>query len=107
MLAYTWARSGPVASKLVNAPAGRPDNAAHVGRRDQHRENVAQPPYQIVAKFPAVVVFDQAQQPPVLDAPNDHIRVYANTVHRSSGSVAFLLDLVFSVPGMTMRRTTC
>jgi hypothetical protein len=61
----------------MHAPAWRPDNAAHVGCRDQHREDVAQPPHQIVAKFPAVVVFDEAQQAPVPDAPNDHAGVYA------------------------------
>jgi hypothetical protein len=54
---------------LVDAPAGRPGHAAHVGRRDQHRENVAQPPHQIVAELPAVIVFNEAQQAPVRDAP--------------------------------------
>jgi hypothetical protein len=67
----------------VHAPAGRPDNAAHVGRRDQHREDIAQPPHQIVAEFPAIVVFDEAQQAPVPDAPNDHAGVYAITVQLS------------------------
>ena len=58
--------------ELVNATAGRPGNAANVGRRDQHRENVAQPPDKIVAEFPAVV-FDEAQQASMPDAPNDHL----------------------------------
>lgn len=46
----------------MHTPAGPPDNAVHVGRRDQHREDVAQPPHQIVTEFPVVVVFDDAQQ---------------------------------------------
>jgi hypothetical protein len=54
-------RSGAVALQLVRAPAG-PNNAAHVNRGDQRRENVAQPPHKIIAEFPAVVVFDEAQQ---------------------------------------------
>jgi len=74
-------------------PAGRPDHAAHVGRRDQHREDVAQPPHQIVAEFPAVVVFDEAQQAPVPDAPNVHIGVYAYTVQMSSGAGVVLQKL--------------
>src|SRR5712691_12154165 len=53
-------RPGAVALELMNAPAGRPGDAAHVGRRDQHREDVAQPPHKIIAEFPAVVVFDEA-----------------------------------------------
>jgi hypothetical protein len=67
----------------MQASAGRPDNAAHVGCRDQHREDVAQPPHKIVAEFPAVVVFDEAQQAPVPDAPNDYVRAYVNTVQMS------------------------
>jgi hypothetical protein len=55
-------------------------------RRDQHRENVAQPPHKITAEFPAVVVFDEAQQAPVPDAPDDHTVMYAATVHISSGA---------------------
>ena len=76
-------RAGAVALELVNAPARRPDNAVHVGRRDQHREDVAQPPHQIITEFPAVVVFDEAQQAPVPDAPNYHAEVYATTVQMS------------------------
>src|SRR6202040_3953305 len=77
--------AGAVAPQLVNAPAGRPDNAADVGRRDQHREDVAQPPHKVIAEFPAVVVFDEAQQAPMPDAPNDHAGVYAFTVQSSRG----------------------
>ena len=51
-------------------------------RRDQHRDDVAQPPHKIIAKFPAVVVFDEAQQAPMPDASNDE--VYAYTVHSLS-----------------------
>jgi len=69
----------------MGAPGGRHDNTAHVGCRDQHREDVAQPPRQIVAEFPAIVVFDEAQQAPVPDAPNVHIGMYACTVQMSSG----------------------
>jgi hypothetical protein len=56
-------RSGAVALQLVHAPAG-PNNAAHVGRRDQRRANVAHPPHKIIAEFPAVVVFDEARNRP-------------------------------------------
>jgi hypothetical protein len=76
---------GTVALELVHAPAGRPDHAVHVGRRDQHREDVAQPPHQIVAEFPAVIVFNEAQHASVPDAPNVHIGIYADTVQMSTG----------------------
>src|SRR5271167_206928 len=79
-LAANAPRPGTVGPKLVHAPAGRPGHAAYVGRRDQHREDVEQPPHKIVAEFPAVVVFDEAQQAAVPDAPNDHacrgVRLY-------------------------------
>jgi hypothetical protein len=42
-----------------------------------------QPPHKIGAKLPAVVVFDEAQQAPVPDAPNDHGQMYGYTVHLS------------------------
>lgn len=77
-------RPGAVVLKLMNAPARRPDHAAYVGRRDQHREDVPQPPHQIIAEFPAVVVFDEAQQAPMPDAPNVYAGVYVNTVQMSS-----------------------
>ena len=77
-------RSGAVALKLVDVPAGRSANAAHVGRCNQHREDVPQPPYKIGVEFPAVVVFDEAQQAPVPDAPNVHacqgVRLYRASV---------------------------
>src|SRR5208282_328576 len=81
-------RPGAIAPELVNAPPGRPDNAAHIGCRDQHREDIAQPPHKIVAEFSAVVVFDEAQQTPVPDAPNDHgmrsVRLDRTPVKRSA-----------------------
>src|SRR5437764_14951879 len=61
-----------VALQLVHAPAGRPDNAAHVGRRDQDRENVAQPPHKITAELPAVVVLMRRNKPGAGRAPDDH-----------------------------------
>src|SRR5437588_4276950 len=64
--------SGAVASELVNTPAGRTNDAAHVGCRDQHREDVAQSLHKVIAEFPAVVLFDEAQEAPVPDASNDH-----------------------------------
>jgi len=36
-------------------------------------EAVAQPPHNVIAEFPAVVVLDETQQAPVPDAPNDHV----------------------------------
>jgi hypothetical protein len=65
-------RPGAVALELVQAPAGWPCDAAHVGRRNQHREDVAQPPHQIITEFPGIVVFNEAQQASVPDAPNKH-----------------------------------
>ena len=76
--------AGAVAFELMHPPARRPDDAAHVGRRDQHREDVAQTPHKIAAEFPAVVVLYEAQQAPVPNAPNDHTGVYAETVQPSS-----------------------
>jgi hypothetical protein len=58
-------RPGPVASELVHAPAGRPHNTAHISRRNQYRKDAAQAPHKIIAEFPAVVVFDEAEQAPV------------------------------------------
>src|SRR5271165_4104502 len=78
---------GAVALQLMHAPAGWPANAAHVGCRDQHREDVAQPPHEMIAEFPAVVVFDEAQQAPVPDAPNVHAGMYAVTVQLSRARV--------------------
>ena len=65
--------SGAVAAQLVNAPAGRTNDAVHVGCRDQHSEDVAQPPHQIIAEFPAIVFFDEARQASVPDVSNDHV----------------------------------
>ena len=85
--------------------ARRPGNAGHVGRRDYHCENVTQAADKIGAKLPAVVVFDEAQQASVPDAPNNHTRqVYANTVHFSSGATIqcqpwiFARDLIDGAP---------
>ena len=76
--------------KLVDAPAGRPDHAAHVGRCNQHREDVAQPPRKIGSEPPAVRVFDEAQQARFRDASND-----------ASIHLAMILDLFRS------RRNLC
>jgi hypothetical protein len=46
----------------------------------------AQPPHKVTAELPAVVVFDEAQQAPVPDAPDDHTVMYAPTVRLSSGA---------------------
>jgi hypothetical protein len=63
---------GSVAFKLMNSPAGWADNPVNVGGGNQHRENVAQPSYEVAAKFPAVVVLDEAQKPSMLNTSNNH-----------------------------------
>ena len=61
-----------------------------VDRRNQHREDVAQPPHKIGSEPPAVRVFDEAQQAPFQDASND-----------ASIHLAMILDLFRS------RRNLC
>src|SRR4051812_34183794 len=58
---------GTVAFKLVNAPTGRANNAAHVGSCDQHGQDVTQPPHEVGPELPAIVVLNEPQKPSVLD----------------------------------------
>lgn len=74
---------GAIALKLMHAPPGRANDTIHVRGGYQHRENVANPPHEFGAEFPAVVVLDKAREPPMPDAPDLHeprVRQYRTIV---------------------------
>jgi hypothetical protein len=92
---------GAVPLEPMDAPAGRPADAIHVGSHDQDGEDIAQPPYQIASEFPTVVILDKPQQTAVADAPNDHTSMYARAVHyQGSGIVVRRLDQQRAEPGL-------
>ena len=65
--------SGAVAFQLMDAPARRATDLGHVLGDEEHGENIAQPLDQIRGKLSGVVVFDEAQKPAMLNAPNLHL----------------------------------
>ena len=65
--------SGAVAFQLMDAPPRRATDLGHVLGDEEHGENMAQPLDQIRGKLSGVVVFDEAQKPAMLNAPNLHL----------------------------------
>ena len=65
-------RSGAVAGKLVDAPAGRTFHPLDVLDAQQGGKNAPDPIDQIAPDAPVVVIFDKAFQPSMPDSPNPH-----------------------------------
>ena len=57
----------------MDVPARRATDLGHVLGDEEHGENIAQPLDQIRGKLSGVVVFDEAQKPAMLNAPNLHL----------------------------------
>jgi hypothetical protein len=57
----------------MDAPARRATDLGHVLGDEEHGENIAQPLDLIRGKLSGVVVFDEAQKPAMLNAPNLHL----------------------------------
>jgi len=64
--------SGAVALELVNAPSGGTGNRIHVRRRNEHRQNVAEPLHEIGTKLAGIVVLNETQKSSVLNAVDNH-----------------------------------
>jgi hypothetical protein len=64
--------SGPVSLELVSAPSRGTGNRIHVRRRNEHRQNIAQPLHEVGAKPAGIVILEKPQKSSVLNASDRH-----------------------------------